>query len=237
MRDDDAVTSWALAARDGDPDAVEAFVRATRTDVRRYVAHLSGDPQAVDDLVQDTYLRALRSLRTFQGRASARTWLLVIARRVVADRIRQLSARPRLATTHDWQAAAERTQPRDVPGFEESVVLGDLLAALPGARREAFVLTQLLGLTYPEAATVARCPVGTIRSRVARARETLIAQLTSEEEEPAGPERAVGSRADCPRPPDTPSATSAAGAPAGELAGAPAASSPATSPATAGAVV
>ncbi|WAP60051.1 sigma-70 family RNA polymerase sigma factor [Streptomyces sp. S465] len=203
MRDDAAVTSWALAARAGDPVAVEEFVRATRPDVRRYVAHLSGDPQAVDDLVQDTYLRALRSLPGFQGRSSARTWLLVIARRVVADRIRRLAARPRVAATDDWQAAAERSQPRGVPGFDESVALGELLAALPRARREAFVLTQLLGLTYPEAAAVARCPVGTIRSRVARARETLITQLTAEEGEPAGPEPAAAARIGAPRVPAT----------------------------------
>lgn len=200
MRDDDAVTSWALAARGGDPTAVEEFVRATRPDVRRYVAHLSGDPQAVDDLVQDTYLRALRSLPRFEGRSSARTWLLVIARRVVADRIRWLSTRPRPAGTDDWQGAAERNQPRGVPGFEESVVLGELLAALPAPRQEAFVLTQLLGLTYTEAATVARCPVGTIRSRVARARETLIAHITSEEDEPVGAEPAVAGRTGSPRP-------------------------------------
>ncbi|WP_413805334.1 sigma factor-like helix-turn-helix DNA-binding protein [Streptomyces sp. OE57] len=81
-----------------------------------------------------------------------------------------------------------------MPGFEEGVAIGELLAALPAPRREAFVLTQLLGLTYPEAATVAQCPVGTIRSRVARARETLIAQLTSDEEQPADPEPAEAAR-------------------------------------------
>jgi len=116
MRDDEAVTGWALAARTGDERAVEQFVRATQLDVRRYVTHLSGDPQATDDLVQDTYVRALRSLPRFEGRSSARTWLLTIARRVVADRIRSLAARPRLAATDDWQTAAERVQPRGVPG-------------------------------------------------------------------------------------------------------------------------
>ncbi|MFI0820849.1 sigma-70 family RNA polymerase sigma factor [Streptomyces sp. NPDC021098] len=186
MRDDATVTAWALAARDGDPAAVEQFVRATRADVRRYVAHLSGDPQAADDLVQDTYMRALRSLPRFEGRSSARTWLLVIARRVVADRIRSLSARPRIAGTDDWQAAAERRQPCGVPGFDEGVALGELLAALPTAQRDAFVLTQLLELPYSEAAAVTDCPVGTIRSRVARAREFLIAQLSAAEDEPVG---------------------------------------------------
>ncbi|MFF2922577.1 sigma-70 family RNA polymerase sigma factor [Streptomyces celluloflavus] len=181
MRDDEAVTAWALVARTGDEAAAEQFVRATQLDVRRYVTHLSGDPQAADDLTQDTYVRALRSLPGFEGRSSARTWLLTIARRVVADRIRSHAARPRLAATDDWQAAAERVQPRGVPGFEEGVALAELLSALAPARREAFVLTQLLGLPYAAAAGVMGCPVGTVRSRVARARETLVALLAEAE--------------------------------------------------------
>ncbi|MFJ5678946.1 sigma-70 family RNA polymerase sigma factor [Streptomyces sp. NPDC093097] len=181
MRDDETVTGWALAARDGDERAVEQFVRATQLDVRRYVAHLSGEPQATDDLVQDTYVRALRSLPRFEGRSSARTWLLTIARRVVADRIRTHAVRPRLSATDDWQSAAERVQPRGVPGFEEGIALAELLTALTAQRREAFVLTQLLGLPYAAAAGVMGCPVGTVRSRVARARETLIGMLTEAE--------------------------------------------------------
>jgi len=181
MRDDESVTGWALAARSGDERAVEQFVRATQLDVRRYVTHLSGDPQATDDLVQDTYVRALRSLPRFEGRSSARTWLLTIARRVVADRIRSHAVRPRLSATDDWQTAAERVQPRGVPGFDEGVALAELLAALTPERREAFVLTQLLGLPYAATAGVIGCPVGTVRSRVARARETLVGLLTEAE--------------------------------------------------------
>ena len=59
-------------------------------------------------------------------------------------------------------------------GFDGEVVLNDLLRALPADRREAFVATQVLGLSYAEAAEVCGCPVGTIRSRVARAREDLV---------------------------------------------------------------
>ncbi|MGV9572093.1 sigma factor-like helix-turn-helix DNA-binding protein, partial [Streptomyces nigra] len=76
---------------------------------------------------------------------------------------------------------AERAQPAGLPGFEEGVVLLDLLDALPDERREAFVLTQLAGLPYAEAAEWSDCPVGTVRSRVARARATL-ARLLAEAE-------------------------------------------------------
>ena len=177
---DESVTNWALAARHGDPVAVEHLVRALHRDVRRYVAHLGADPQAVDDLAQDTFLRALGSLRHFEGRSSARTWLLAIARRAVIDSYRRAAARPRLSDVQDWQLAVELAQPRGLPGFDDGVALLDLLDLLPDDRREAFLLTQLLGLPYAEAAEISNCPVGTVRSRVARARATLLDLLTDE---------------------------------------------------------
>ncbi|MFJ8439816.1 sigma-70 family RNA polymerase sigma factor [Kitasatospora griseola] len=179
--DDPTVTAWALAARSGDPAAVERFVRATRPDVRRFVTHLSGEPQAADDLTQDTYLRALRSLPRFEGRSSARTWLLSIARRTVVDRYRFAARRPRLFDTDDWQSAAEQVQPHHLPGFDEGIALGELLDALPAERRDAFVLTALLGLPYEEVAELTGCPIGTIRSRVNRARAVLIRKLADAE--------------------------------------------------------
>lgn len=179
---DDAVTAWALAAaRGGDPDAVDHFVRALHPDVRRYVLSLGADPHSAEDLTQDTFLRALSSLHRFEGRSSARTWLLSIARRAVADSIRLSSSRPRLSDGDDWQSAAERAQPRHLPGFDEGIALAELLDTLPDDRREAFVLTQLVGLPYAEAADVSDCPVGTVRSRVARARTALIAWLDDAE--------------------------------------------------------
>ncbi|MFE0508804.1 sigma-70 family RNA polymerase sigma factor [Streptomyces sp. NPDC058964] len=180
---DESITAWALAARGGDTDAVERFVRALHRDVQRYVAHLCADPQAVDDLAQDTFLRALGSLHRFEGRSSARTWLLSIARRAVIDSYRYAATRPRLSDVPDWQVAVELAQPLNLPGFDDGIALLDLLASLPEERRDAFVLTQLLGLPYAEAAEVSDCPVGTVRSRVARARATLMDLL----DEPDGP--------------------------------------------------
>ncbi|MDX3802049.1 sigma-70 family RNA polymerase sigma factor [Streptomyces sp. AK04-3B] len=178
---DAEVTHWALAARGGDPVAVERFVRATYSDVWRFVAHLSGDTHGADDLAQDAFLRALHNLPQFAGRSGVRTWLMSIARRSVIDRYRHASARPQVAETADWRAAAENTQPFGLPGFEEGVALLDLLDGLDAARREAFVLTQLLGLSYADAASAAGCPIGTVRSRVARAREDLSALLRAAE--------------------------------------------------------
>ncbi|OKK22266.1 RNA polymerase subunit sigma [Streptomyces sp. CB00455] len=178
---DSAVTRLALAARDGDPAKADRFVRALHRDVWRYVAYLSADPQAADDLTQDVFLRALAGLHRFEGRSSARTWLLSIARRTVVDSLRHAAARPRLCDRHDWQTAAEQAQPHGIPGFEDGVALAELLTAIPSERRDAFVLTQLLGLPYAEAAEAIGCPVGTVRSRVARARTALMILLTDTE--------------------------------------------------------
>lgn len=91
----DEVTRWALAARDGDRAAAAAFIRTTNGDVWRRCAYL-GDPGNADDLAQETYVRALRALSAYRGAASGRTWLLSIARRVVADDLRARRRRRRL---------------------------------------------------------------------------------------------------------------------------------------------
>jgi RNA polymerase sigma-70 factor (ECF subfamily) len=161
--DIDALTAAALRARRGDADAAAEFVRGTQTDVWRLCAHL-GSRDTADDLTQETYARAFRSLHRFAARSSARTWLLSIARRVCADAVRS--------------AVRARSVPADEalesPDPAESVTVRLLLGALDPDRREAFVLTQLIGLSYAEAADVCGCPVGTIRSRVARARDDLV---------------------------------------------------------------
>ncbi|MGW4498726.1 sigma-70 family RNA polymerase sigma factor [Micromonospora sp. NPDC004336] len=171
MTEDDAeITAWALAAGRGDRDAAARFVRATQQQVRRFLAALVS-PAEADDLAQETFLRAVRSVRSFAGRSSGRTWLLAIARRVAADHLRTATSRPRTVPLTDGHDAADAAR----SAFDRQVVLEQLVAALPAERREAFVATQLLGLSYAEAAEVCGCPIGTIRSRVARAREDLVA--------------------------------------------------------------
>ena len=170
-RGDDAVTAAVLLARDGDDAAAAAFVRATQDEVWRFVAALIGVQQA-DDIAQDTYLRAFRALPEFAGRSSARTWLLAIARRACADHIRTAVRVRRL----DARVAAE-PMPRSSVDHAGLLAAAELVARLPDERRVAFVLTQVLGLSYMEAAAIEDVPVGTIRSRVARARADLVAAI------------------------------------------------------------
>jgi RNA polymerase sigma-70 factor (ECF subfamily) len=166
-------TGLALQAGRGDREALAEFVRATQHDLWRFLAHLSGTDSA-DDLAQETYLRAITSLSRFTGQSSARTWLLAIARRVSVDQTRREMARPRISRRADWVAAADRAASHRQCGHEDIVELNLLLGGLCPEQREALVLTQVIGMSYAEAADVMGCQVGTIRSRVARAREELI---------------------------------------------------------------
>lgn len=168
---DARVTELALAAGLGDRPALGELIRLTQPDVWRFVAHLAGRDLA-DDLTQDTYLRALDALPGFEGRSSARSWLLAIARRVVVDNVRREVARPQTPRTPAWLVDHEEAAGCDPAAL---VAAHDLLDGLGTDRREAFVLTQLLGFTYEQAADVCGCRVGTIRSRVARARASLVA--------------------------------------------------------------
>jgi RNA polymerase sigma-70 factor (ECF subfamily) len=167
----DELTRLAVSAGDGDRIALAAFVRRTQPEVWRLCRHLVG-PVAADDVTQDVYLRALPALPGFRAEASARTWLLGIARRAAADAIRREQRRRRLVPRRTASA----------PDPASAIAVESLLAPLDPDRREAFVLTQLLGLSYAEAAEIAGVAVGTIRSRVARARAELAEAATRAEE-------------------------------------------------------
>ena len=173
----DDLTRLAVAARDGDRLALGAFVRQSQGEVWRLVAHLT-DPSEADDVTQDVYVRAWRALPAYRADASARTWLFAIARRACADSLRARGRRRRLAARVEGAASAGDPTSPDGSGVQ---ALNALIAELSPDRREAFVLTQLVGTSYEEAAGICGVPVGTIRSRVARARAEMIEALGAAE--------------------------------------------------------
>lgn len=174
----DELTALARAAGAGDGVAMQRLIRATQTEVWRFCAHFS-DPGRADDLTQEVYLRAIKALPRFRAESSVRTWLLSIARRTVADDIRGLRRRRALSE-------AIAAVPPNAPAPDDQVLLRAVVNQLPQDRRIAFVLTQTLGLSYAEAAEVCRCPVGTIRSRVARARGDLVAAISEPDRRSSG---------------------------------------------------
>ena len=172
---DKHVTQLALKAGRGDRAALTEFIRATQSDVWRLLAHLGGTAIA-DDLTQETYLRVMSALPRFAARSSAKTWLLSLARRVWVDNIRHDMARPRKSA-----AEVESVDTPQESHWSEWVDVRMLIDALSPERREALILTQILGYSYEEAAKIADVRIGTIRSRVARARADVIAGMKTQE--------------------------------------------------------
>jgi RNA polymerase sigma-70 factor (ECF subfamily) len=168
----DDLTELALAAQTGDRAALEQLVRRTQADVWRLSAHLV-DRHSADDLTQDTFARAIASLHRFRAEAPVKVWLLSITRRVCADSIRSSVRRRNLFARLPRPAAGE-------PAATGHSDLDALVTDLDPDRRAAFVLTQVLGLSYQEAAEVCGCPVGTIRSRVASARDDLTTAMSAD---------------------------------------------------------
>ena len=149
---------------EGDRIALGRLVEQTTPDVWRLCTSL-GSAGEIDDLVQETYLRMIRSMPGYRGDAPVRLWILAIARNVCADHVRRRQRERRLIgrLTERYVSDSVPPPPNPHPWLDE----------LAPERREAFVLTQVLDLSYEDAASIAGCPVGTIRSRVHRAREDL----------------------------------------------------------------
>jgi RNA polymerase sigma-70 factor, ECF subfamily len=165
----DELSELALRAARSDRVALSDLVRATQADVWRLCAHLV-DRDSADDLTQEAYARAIAALPRFRGESAVRLWLIGIARHVCVDEVRRRGRRRRIV----GQAPPPAVVTPDPTG---AVDLDALLGELDPDQRAAFVATQVLGLRYAEAAQALGCPVGTIRSRVARAREALITAL------------------------------------------------------------
>jgi RNA polymerase sigma-70 factor (ECF subfamily) len=166
----DRLTGLLVQARDGDRLALGAAVRLSQGEVWRVAAHLVG-PSEADDVTQDVYLRAWRALPGFRAESSGRTWLLSIARRACVDAVRRRARWRRLTARLHAESASGAP---DYGSVDEAHGLGDLITRLAPAQREAFVLTQISGCSYAETAEMCGVEIGTIRSRVARARQELV---------------------------------------------------------------
>jgi RNA polymerase sigma-70 factor (ECF subfamily) len=171
----DELTRLFLDARSGDRAALTQAIRESEADVWRLAVHLVGRDEA-DDVVQDTFVRAWRALPAFRAESGARTWLLSIARRACADSVRRSVRRRRLGER--LRAVPDRSVDDGTSGVRE---LDDLVAALDDDQRTAFVLTQMLGYSYAETAEICDVKIGTIRSRIARAREALVESVRAAE--------------------------------------------------------
>jgi len=134
--------------------------------LRRYARALVGERAAADDLVQDTLERAWTKLHLYREGTDLRAWLFTVMHNVHVNQVR--AARPTAALDEDMPELAQRAVQGD------ALLVRDLeraIAALPAAQREVLLLVALEDLSYDETARVLGIPIGTVMSRLARARE------------------------------------------------------------------
>jgi len=159
----------------GERAAFDALIAHWHEPLWRYLRRLAGNDDAARDLAQDTWLRVLRGIASLREPAKLRPWLFGIARRVAMDRLRFEYVR-RVAD----DAVDELAAPESDPDLEsESAALEAGMATLPLPEREALTLFYLQELTIEEIALLLEVPLGTVKSRLFRARQSLRRELSN----------------------------------------------------------
>lgn len=163
----------AAAAR-GDEAAFAALVRSHADAVYGHALRFFGDPQSAEDATQEVFVKVFRTIAGFDGRSKLSTWLYRVTRNVCLDMVR---AGKRTPSPVD----PVTLEPMSAADFSDDVIFGQSLeqavATLVPEDRDAFNAITLFGLSYQEAADVLGTPVGTVKSRVFRARRALASLL------------------------------------------------------------
>ena len=176
----------------GDATAFSGLFRRYQPRVFRFALHMTGSTAIADDVVQDVFLAVMRDAGRYEaGRASVAAWLCGIARNCVLQRL----DRDRRMAPLDFGAALERAPDGNGPAeplagllrTERIEALRRAVHALPLIYREAVVLCDLQEMPYGDAAQVIGCPVGTVRSRLHRARAMLAARIAATQASPVAP--------------------------------------------------
>jgi RNA polymerase sigma factor (sigma-70 family) len=160
----------AIRCQLGEREAFDALIRRWHDPLWRYLRRMAGDDSAAHDLAQDTWMRVLRGIAGLRDATRLRPWLFGIARRVAMDRLRAIYARP-----VDPEAVIEEL-PHPEPDTElesDLTVLEARLAGLPPREREVLALFYLRELTLEQMSALLEVPVGTLKSRLFRARQLL----------------------------------------------------------------
>jgi RNA polymerase sigma-70 factor (ECF subfamily) len=167
-------------AQRGDLLAFESLVRAYQADAWRFAYHLTRSRGAADDVTQEAFLRAFRAIRTYRGESKFTSWLLRIVRNCAVDAHRRRAREAALVE----RTAARAGPPGPAPGppaTEERLRIAEAIRRLPDDLREPFVVIEVLGFTYAEASVILSVNVGTLKSRMHRARAALARALSEGE--------------------------------------------------------
>lgn len=176
-------------AKTGDQEAFEQLVLENQNRVYSLALRMLGDPEDAQDAAQEAFFHAWRALPAFKGESSFSTWVYRLASNACIDHLRRRKRRRELEAAslsgedgeRDWEPADHQADPAlqtEQRMAQEAVE--DALRALPPHQREILVLRELSGLSYQEIGQALELDLGTVKSRIARARLALKKILTAE---------------------------------------------------------
>jgi RNA polymerase sigma-70 factor (ECF subfamily) len=174
-------------AQRGDKHAFELLVSKYQRKLARLLSRFIRDPVEVEDVAQEAFIKAYRALPSFRGDSAFYTWLYRIGINTAKNYLVAMGRRAPTTTEFDSEDAEgfeDADQLRDI-NTPESILMSaeiartvnDTLGELPEELRNAITLRELEGLSYEDIATIMGCPIGTVRSRIFRAREAIAERL------------------------------------------------------------
>lgn len=176
-----------LRAQRGDKRAFSMLVDKYQRKLARLLSRMVRDQSEIEDIVQDTFIKAYRALPNFRGDSAFYTWLYRIGINTAKNYLVSLKRRPSVSTgieLEDAENFEDGDELRTVDTPESSMMtkqiaqtVNDTVASLPEELRTAITLREIEGLSYEEIATVMNCPIGTVRSRIFRARDSISLKL------------------------------------------------------------
>lgn len=174
-------------AQQGDKRAFGMLVEKYNRKLGRLLARMIRDQTEVEDVVQETFIKAYRALHNFRGDSAFYTWLYRIGINTAKNYLVSMGRKPKIIAeieiedVENFDGGNEmrtmETPETELMTKQIAQTVNDTVAALPEELRTAITLRELEGLSYEEIATVMQCPIGTVRSRIFRARETIAVKL------------------------------------------------------------
>ncbi|HTQ72704.1 MAG TPA: RNA polymerase sigma factor RpoE [Burkholderiales bacterium] len=174
-------------AQRGDKHAFELLVSKYQRKLARLLSRFIRDPVEVEDVAQEAFIKAYRALPSFRGDSAFYTWLYRIGINTAKNYLVAMGRRAPTTTefdTEDAEAFEDGDQLRDINTPESMMMsaeiartVNDTLEQLPEELRNAITLRELEGLSYEDIAAIMNCPIGTVRSRIFRAREAIAERL------------------------------------------------------------
>jgi RNA polymerase sigma-70 factor (ECF subfamily) len=176
-----------LRVQQGDKRAFELLVSKYQRKINRLVSRLVRDAAEIEDVTQEAFIKAYRALPQFRGESAFYTWLYRIAINTAKNYLASQGRRAPTTTDNDAEEAEtfdDADQLRDINTPESLLMskqVGDTVSramdALPEELRTAIQLREIEGMSYEDIAAAMGCPIGTVRSRIFRARESIAAEL------------------------------------------------------------